>query len=305
MSERPTPESALDAGPETLDVQRDPFPGRDGNEDKDQDDQDEAPPQRTPNLGHTLLFFALAVSVFFTCLLAAAFALHGKVRSGGGLDTAVSLGVEGLTYVLTLIAAFYVFPAIWKRSFLGGIHWNGLAARRYLPRLVAAGILLSILAQLGEHLVPEPKTAEIEKLMHTPIGAWSVMLLGTLLAPLMEEIAFRGFLLPSLAIGYDWLSLDRTPAALRRWATTSGSTSNALLFGALFSSFLFAVIHAPQLGYAWGPVSLLFGVSLILSLVRVRAHSVAASTVVHLTYNLTIFLAALLATGGFRHLDRL
>ncbi len=299
MSDMPTPEPALDGGlgeaaPEALDIQHDPFPG-----------QDEGRSRRTPNLGHTLLFFALAVTVFFTCLLLVALSLRGKGQAGGGLDTAVSLGVEGTTYILTLIAAFYVFPPLWKRSFLSGIHWNGLAAGRYWPRLVAVGVLVSALAQLGEHFVTEPKSPEIEKLMHTPAGAWSVMLLGTLLAPVMEEIAFRGFLLPSFAIAYDWLSLDRTPIALRRWSQTSGSTDAGLIFGAFFSSLLFALIHAPQLEYTWGPVGLLFGVSLVLSMVRVRTHSVACSTLVHLTYNLTIFLAALVATGGFRHLDRL
>ena len=298
MSEMPNPEPALDGAfqpqDEALDIQHDPFPG-----------QDEGQSRRTPNLGHTLLFFALTATVFFTCLLVMALSIHGKIQAGGGLDTAVSLGVEGLTYLLTLAAAFYVFPPLWKRSFPRGIHWNGLAARRYWPRLVAAGVLLSALAQLGEHFVKEPKSPEIEKLMHTPAGAWSVMLLGTVLAPLMEEIAFRGFLLPSLAIAYDWLSLDRTPAALRQWSQTSGSSYPGLIFGAFFSSLLFALIHAPQLEYTWGPVALLFGVSLVLSAVRVRTHSVACSTLVHLTYNLTIFLAALVATGGFRHLDRL
>lgn len=299
MSDMPTPEPALEGAfdtppEEALDIQHDPFPG-----------QDEGQARRTPNLGHTLLFFALAVTVFFTCLLVAALSLRGRIQPGSGLDTAVSLGVEGLTYVLTLAAAFYVFPPLWKRSFPRGIHWNGLAAGRYWPRLVAAGIVLSVLAQLGERFVKEPKSPEIEKLMHTPLGAWSVMLLGTLLAPVMEEIAFRGFLLPALAIAYDWLSLDRTPAALRRWATTADMSNAGLVFGAFFSSLLFALVHAPQLDYAWGPVALLFGVSLILSVVRVRTHSVACSTLVHLTYNSTIFLAALAATGGFRHLDRL
>ena len=141
--------------------------------------------------------------------------------------------------------------------------------------------------------------------MRTAGGAWGVMLLGTLLAPLMEEIAFRGFLLPALATAYDWLSLDRTPAGVRQWESTTDHTQTGMIFAAIFSSLLFALIHAPQLEYTWGPVALLFGVSLVLAFVRVRTHSVACSTLVHLTYNLTIFLAALVATGGFRHLDRL
>ncbi len=293
MSDLPAnPEPALG---EALDIQHDPFPA-----------QDHGVARRIPHLGHALLFFSLTATAFFLCLLVLAVAFRGKLQPGGGMDTALSLGAEALTYILALAGAYYLFPPLWKRSFLQGIQWNGLAARRNWLRLVAAGVLLSGLAQLGEHFVKEPKSPEIDHLMRTAGGAWGVMLLGTLLAPMMEEIAFRGFLLPALATAYDWLSLKRTPANVRRWESTTGHSTVALVFAALFSSLLFALIHAPQLEYAWGPVGLLFGVSLVLAFVRVRTHSVACSTLVHLTYNLTIFVLALIATGGFRHnLDRL
>ncbi len=131
------------------------------------------------------------------------------------------------------------------------------------------------------------------------------MLMGTFLGPLFEEIAFRGFLLPAFATAYDWLSLERTPAGLRRWTQTTDHSKGALIFAALVSSIPFALLHGPQLEWAWGPVGVIFGVGLVLAIVRIRTHSVACSTLVHLTYNLTIFFAALIQTGGFRHLDRL
>lgn len=290
MSDLPTPEPVVE---DALDIQHDPFPA-----------EEHGHARRIPHLGHAFLFISLGATVFFFCLLLLALALPGKIQHGGN-ETVLSLGAEAATYVLTLVAAWWLFPLLWKRTFLEGIHWGALAARRNWTRLVAAGILLSVVTQLGEHFVTEPKSPEIEHLMRTPAGAWSVMLLGTLLAPLMEEIAFRGFLLPALATAYDWLSLTRTPANVRRWSTTTGNTPAGLIFGAIFSSLLFAFLHAPQLEYAWGSVSLLFLVSLVLAYVRVRTHSVACSTLVHLTYNLTIFVAALAATGGFRHLDRL
>lgn len=291
MSEMPATEPALD---EPLDIQHDPFPA-----------EDHGKARRIPHLGHALLFFSLTATAFFLCLVVLAVAFRGKIQPGGGMDTAVSLGAEATTYVLALLAAYWVFPILWKRSFLRGIHWNGLVARRNWYRLVGLGIVLSVLAQVGERFVTEPKSPEIDKLMRTMGGAWGVMLLGTLLAPMMEEIAFRGFLLPALATAYDWLSLERTPAGLQHWESTTKHTNPGLIFAALFSSLLFALVHAPQLEYAWGSVGLLFGVSLVFAFVRVRTHSVACSTLVHLTYNLTIFMAALIATGGFRHLDRL
>ncbi len=78
------------------------------------------------------------------------------------------------------------------------------------------------------------------------------MAFAVLLAPLTEEIAFRGFLLPALATAYDWLALERTPAGLERWQRSSLHSASALLFSAIFSSIPFALLHADQLSHAWG-----------------------------------------------------
>ena len=291
MSDLPSPDPALE---DVLDIQHDPFPA-----------EDQGQSRRIPHLGHALLFFALAGTVFLLCVLVVAALVHGKGQTVNGIDVGLSLAAQTAAYLITLAVAYKLFPLLWKKSFLQGLHWGGLAARRHWPRLVSAGILLSVLAQIAERFVKEPAKPEIEQMMHTTATAWSVMLLGTLLAPLVEEIGFRGFLLPALATAYDWLSLERTPANVRRWSTTTGNSNPALIFGGFFSSLLFALVHAPQLEYAWGPVAPLFGVSLVFAFVRVRTHSVACSTLVHLTYNLTIFLGALVATGGFRHLDQM
>jgi membrane protease YdiL (CAAX protease family) len=49
----------------------------------------------------------------------------------------------------------------------------------------------------------------------------------------------------------------------------------------------------------------LFCVSLVLCGVRLWTHSLAASTLIHATYNGTIFTILFFATGGFRHLDKI
>jgi Na+-translocating ferredoxin:NAD+ oxidoreductase RnfD subunit len=53
------------------------------------------------------------------------------------------------------------------------------------------------------------------------------------------------------------------------------------------------------------PLSILFSVSIVLCLVRLCAHSLAASALVHAAYNGTIFVAIFIATDGFRHLDKI
>ena len=136
-------------------------------------------------------------------------------------------------------------------------------------------------------------------------SAWFAAIFGALLAPLVEEIAFRGFLLPAVATAYDWVSLDRTPAAYNRWRQTTSHTAPALVLAALISSAAFAALHGSQLHWAHGPIFILFCVALVLSWVRIRFHSVAASALVHISYNGILFLILIIATSGFHHLDKI
>jgi membrane protease YdiL (CAAX protease family) len=155
------------------------------------------------------------------------------------------------------------------------------------------------------HFLPTPSESEIDQLMRTAHGAWLTALFGVLVAPVTEEIAFRGFLLPALATAYDWLALERTPAGLQRWQSSTAHTTAALIFAAIFSSVPFALLHAGQVDHAWAVLGVLFVVSLAFSYVRIATHSVACSTLMHATYNFTIFAALFVASGGFRHLDKL
>jgi membrane protease YdiL (CAAX protease family) len=77
------------------------------------------------------------------------------------------------------------------------------------------------------------------------------------------------------------------------------------VFSAVLTSILFALLHGQQTAFTWPVLLLLFCVSLILSAVRIRLRSVLASTLIHASYNFTIFLTAFIATGGYRHLDKL
>ena len=288
----PVPERALD---QALDIQHDTDPA-----------EDHGPARRIPHLGHAVLFFALIVTAV---LLFGAFigsAAHISTEQAEKAHPGLSLLALTLGYITALLAAAWLFPRLWQRSFLQGIQWNALAARRRWFWIMPAAVALSFAAQYSDlHFFPTPPDEALAHLMRTRHGIWFVTLFGILLAPLVEEIAFRGFLLPAFATAYDWLALDRTPAGLHRWQGSSAHTPSALLFAAIFSSIPFALIHADQLSHAWGAVSILYAVSLALSFVRIRTHSVACSVLFHSTYNLTIFAVIFLQTGGYHHLERL
>jgi len=291
MSNLPVPEAVVE--PKVLDIQHDTDPA-----------QDHGPARRIPHIGHALLFFSMAFLMVVLCQLVIFTLAHIRLESAMQ-HPGLGLASQALAYVLTLAASAWLFPHLWDVSFAQGIHWNFLALRRYWYWIVGGGVLLCAVAQASLQLIPSPKTTAFDSILTTQHAAWLLMGFAVLLAPLTEEIAFRGFLLPALATAYDWLALERSPAGLDRWQRSSMHSASALVFSAIFSSVPFVLLHADQLAHAWGVLGVLYGVSLMLSFVRIRTHSLACSTLLHATYNFSIFVVILINTGGFRHLEKL
>jgi len=295
MSDFPIPDPV--AFPQALDIQHDTDPA-----------QDHGIARRIPHLGHAALFFAMIViCVFFATLIVVVPVMiaHPGIKTNMASLAQIGSLAQLLGYGLTFAIAFPVFPMLWKRSFLDGIHWTWRAARLRWWKLILFGFALAAIAQIAESFVKVPKDLDILKLLNTPLAAWITAISGALIAPVVEEIAFRGFLLPALATAYDWLCLERTPAARVRWQQTTGHSRSALVLATLFSSAAFAALHGFQLHGAVGPVAILFCVAIMLSAVRIRFQSVAASALVHVSYNSLLFIEMFIKTGGFRHLDKL
>jgi membrane protease YdiL (CAAX protease family) len=265
--------------------------------------------RRIPNLGHALLF------VSFTGLLLMLFqlglSLAGKapaaVRNGEVVlvHPMLQLVALGGTYLLGLAAAWLFYPAVWHRRFLDGIEWNWATARGQAAKLIALGFLLGMMVQVVTYFITPAKTLPIDEFFSTAADAWVITFFGSIVAPVFEEICFRGFLVPAFATAYDWLSLPRTEEARTRWQTTTAVTPAALFFSAVLTSVCFAMLHAQQVAHVWAALLVLFSVSLVLTFVRVKMRSVAASALVHGAYNFLIFFLVMVCTGGFRHLERM
>jgi membrane protease YdiL (CAAX protease family) len=266
-------------------------------------------PARVPHIGHAAIF----LSFTFLLLLFAQVSLLGLSHpvadphktATAALHPKLIVAAEAITYIVSLAVSFVFFPLLWQRSFGNGIQWDFATARRNAYKLIPIGLITGFAVQAISSLIPVPKSIPMDNFFRTPSDVWLVTAFGTLLAPMFEEIAFRGFLFPAFAIAYDWLSLPKTPAAREHWHNTTGLTLAAVSFSAILSSILFALIHAEQLAHAWVALFVLFCVSLILTMVRIRTRSVASSALVHASYNFSVFLTLFIATGGFRHLERL
>src|SRR5271163_1264588 len=201
------------------------------------------PPVRIPHLGHAALFLAIAgLFLLLTQLLLIGIAhpptVTGKA-SAGIFSPKLLVGSEALSYIATLTLSWFIFPLLWKRSFAEGIQANPDAARRNALRLIPIGLVLSFAVQAISSLATMPKDIPMDDFFRTTSDVWLVTAFGTLIAPLFEEVLFRGFLLPAFAIAYDWLSLPRTPAAHEQWRSNNKLTRPSLVFSAVLTSILF------------------------------------------------------------------
>ena len=268
-----------------------------------------APPTDVPHLGHAIIFFVLTVPMLFigealSLFLAKQSHLFGNkgyhaIFDLMGSDARFAIPAQMLTYALTALAAAAIFPVLWQQPFLQGIHWNADAAKVKFLWLFALGLGLGFGITLLGNYLPMPKDPPImEDMMGSPLGAWMMLFFGITFAPLLEELAFRGFLLPGLIHAFRWLMQREilSPEALS-WVTIPLSV--------VLTTIPFALLHATQVSHAWAPLLLIGIVSAVLCVIRLRLKSVAASAVVHAAYNFTLFSGLLLQTDGFRHLERL
>jgi len=265
--------------------------------------------RRIPNLGHALVFvcFTGVLLVLLELVLVALGRSPGAVH--GGVTTLLrpkmQIALLATTYLTTLLAAWFFYPLVWQRRFLDGLQWRWAVARNQAAKLVPLGLLLGVTMQAVTYFITPPKTLPVDDFFHTQTDAWLITLFGTIVAPIFEEVCFRGFLLPAFAIAYDWLSLPRTAEASARWQTTTVLTPAALIFSAVLTSIFFALMHFQQVAHLWAALLVLFSISLLLTFVRVRTGSVAASVLVHGAYNGFVFLMVIVQTGGYLHLERM
>lgn len=270
-----------------------------------------ARPRLIPHIGHTILFFLIAFILLILTEIGAAvlyqWMTHGS-RSHVAMTQALriiatrpvfSIPTQAASYVLLILISFPVFESIWFESFGKVLHWNNHAAGRLFWRLLGLGLISGLVIGSFGNFLPMPKSPPILRdMMTSTAGAWIMFAFGTTLAPITEELAFRGFLLPSLLNIFRW--------AERKGFSTAGVTRYAgIPFAIIFTTIPFALLHASQVSDAWGPLLLIAIVSVILCIVRLATESVAACAIVHAAYNFVLFAGVVLQTSGFQHLHKI
>lgn len=229
--------------------------------------------------------FALAVLTFVTmvlCVFAVAFALRPYLAPHAGWSSVVTMpevivGGQLLAYSLLFVLMYALVRNHAGSRVLVALRWNW---PKNWSQYLLAGFVLEVCLLPFAYLLPMPKNLPLDEFFKTARDAYILSVFGIFFAPLFEELFFRGFLYPVLA---------------RRW----GIGASILVTSAAFAS-----IHGSQLKYSWGPVLVIFLVGLALTTVRAFKKSVAATVLMHMAYNGTIFIVTYIATNGFRHMEK-
>jgi membrane protease YdiL (CAAX protease family) len=270
------------------------------------------PQTRIPHLGHLAVLGVFIIFGMIGALILFWIGLRFHWFGISSLQTAATdihytLGSEAVLYFVMVGACVLFFPMIWNKSFFAGIQWNGAIALRLRQQLFLTAAICFALALVNGLLLPGPKDAPIDKIFRTPGAAWLLFGFGVTIAPFAEELIFRGFLLPALCTACDWIN-EKTKGVPVRPLDENGQPQwsfGAMVVGSIATSLPFAAMHAAQTGYSWGPFILLVGVSLALCWARLSTRSLAASVLVHASYNFLLFSLMMLGTGGFKHLDKM
>jgi membrane protease YdiL (CAAX protease family) len=197
------------------------------------------------------------------------FGVNSNDIFGATMSTAKSVVVLLSQAVLDAGAILYLYLMLLARTdapFWPSIGWREMRPgagkiRDLAVQFLAGGAVLAVVVSFAGGFLNSKETLPIEELLKARVSILLFGILGVLVAPLVEETIFRGFLYPVIA---------------RRLGIAAGIAITGTLFG---------LMHAAQLWGGWGQIALLILVGVVLTWVRARTGTVAASYFVHLGYN--------------------
>lgn len=187
-------------------------------------------------------------------------------RVQGPLNIAISM----LMWAVVFAFIYLIISVKYQLRFgpaIGWVRFEGSAAR-YLwsgPLLAIVVVLLSAMLPKVDEKLP------FELLLEDPMVMALLALFGVLVAPLVEEMFFRGFMFPVF------------------------ERSLGLVFAVFATSAVFSLVHGMQYGWRWQNLLMLLGVGAVFGTLRARTGSILPSTLVHASYNATLFAAVYLA----------
>lgn len=232
--------------------------------------------RREPFWGYTDLLLVMGIITASIALIALAggvlIFLYPALRDD---PTPLLLPVQVAFYGFIYLALLLTFRTRYGKPVFVSLGWRrtrfnlGIAA---LSGAVLAFGIAGLAALLRTPQVPSP----LDRFLKSPVDLALFAALAVTLAPLFEELFFRGFLQPLL------------------------SRTFGVLAGILITSLVFGLLHAPEYAWAWQYVVAVSLAGAVFGWVRARTSSIIPSTLMHACYNL-VFVIALVFTKYVKH----
>jgi membrane protease YdiL (CAAX protease family) len=187
-------------------------------------------------------------------------------------------------------AAIFLFLYVTLGVLRGKPFWRSLGWRKLKTNLATgrtnpwayflSGCGLAIFVFLASSQVHTSDKMPIQDVLKNRNSAMLLMAMAVLVAPLVEETVFRGYLYPLFAKSF------------------------GILPAILLTGILFGLMHGAQLAWTWGIVGLLIIVGIVFTFARAYTGTVLASFLLHLGYNSMIAVATIIGTHGFTQIPK-
>lgn len=204
----------------------------------------------------------LLVAMLFLILISAAVATMflPKLRND---PTPLLLPTQLAFYAAIYLAFLLAFRLRYHKPVFASLGWRRTVPGRTLALIGVGGAVLSPLVSGIASLLhtPEVHMDILDQLEKQPLLLAAFGIMAVTIAPLFEELLFRGFLQPLF------------------------SRSLGIAGGILLTSVLFGVLHAAQYKDVWQYVAAVSVVGAVLGVVRYVTGSIIPSTVMHACYN--------------------
>jgi membrane protease YdiL (CAAX protease family) len=188
-----------------------------------------------------------------------------------------ALAGQVLFYLMLFFALRMIFLAQYGRPFWQSLGWK--PARLPVLTIVMLGIGAAVTVALASALLRTPDVANpMTEMMRDPTSLILMAIFGVTLAPVCEELAFRGFLQPLLV-------------------RSLGAAPGIFLAGAAFG-----LLHFHEYGNSWRHAVVITLAGVAFGCMRQLTGSTKAAAIMHAAYNGFLFLALFSQRRDLPHL---
>jgi membrane protease YdiL (CAAX protease family) len=239
-----------------------------------------APPAPEPYPFWTYVDLLLIAFMTLPCMALGILLVRGVVslfHLRHTLPVAELLPAEVLGYIMVFTAVAIMFRTQYGKPFWRSLAW--VSSGVPFAGICIAGVVTAVAVGIAARLLNTPETSNpMTEMLQDRTSLFLLTIFGIAVAPVAEELAFRGFLQPLL---------------VRSFGTASGILGAAIPFG---------ILHFREYGNSWRHAVVISLAGVGFGVMRHRTGSTRASAAMHAAYNGFLFLALYSTRKDLPHL---